>query len=119
MRILHVCNSSHIKFSENIDLSKSTPSFPLVAESTTLLGSFTLCIIDNASFGDSNILLVTAHPDDECMFFGPVLCNLTSKSLKNQVHVLCLSKGNETNIKLRKWLDMRSHAYNVQLINQR
>lgn len=50
-------------------------------------------------FNHSNILLVTAHPDDECMFFGPVLCNLTSKSLKNQVHVLCLSKGNETNIK--------------------
>jgi hypothetical protein len=44
-------------------------------------------------FKQSNILLVTAHPDDECMFFGPVLMNLTAKSLKNKVHVLCLSKG--------------------------
>ncbi|KAI8578179.1 hypothetical protein K450DRAFT_248503 [Umbelopsis ramanniana AG] len=49
-------------------------------------------------FDHSNILLVTAHPDDECMFFGPVLCNLTSKSLKNQVHVLCLSKGDAENL---------------------
>jgi N-acetylglucosaminylphosphatidylinositol deacetylase len=44
-------------------------------------------------FKQSNILLVTAHPDDECMFFGPTLMNLASKRLKNQVHVLCLSKG--------------------------
>ncbi|KAH8551663.1 LmbE-like protein [Umbelopsis sp. PMI_123] len=49
-------------------------------------------------FEHSNILLVTAHPDDECMFFGPVLCNLTSKRLKNQVHVLCLSKGDAENL---------------------
>ncbi|KAK9670899.1 N-acetylglucosaminyl-phosphatidylinositol de-N-acetylase, partial [Basidiobolus ranarum] len=41
--------------------------------------------------GMKNILLVTAHPDDECMFFGPTLLNLQKTS---QLHVLCLSKGN-------------------------
>ncbi|KAI9277363.1 putative N-acetylglucosaminyl-phosphatidylinositol deacetylase [Sporodiniella umbellata] len=40
----------------------------------------------------SRVLLLTAHPDDECMFFGPTLTAL--HSLKSQVHVLCLSTGN-------------------------
>ncbi|KAG2185739.1 hypothetical protein INT43_002174, partial [Umbelopsis isabellina] len=44
-------------------------------------------------FKQSKILLVTAHPDDECMFFGPTLTNLSAKRLKNEIHVLCLSKG--------------------------
>ncbi|KAJ2957714.1 hypothetical protein NQZ79_g6593 [Umbelopsis isabellina] len=44
-------------------------------------------------FKESKILLVTAHPDDECMFFGPTLTNLSAKRLKNEIHVLCLSKG--------------------------
>lgn len=36
-------------------------------------------------------LLVTAHPDDECMFFGPALTNLLSSG--EEVHLLCLSEG--------------------------
>lgn len=39
------------------------------------------------------ILIVTAHPDDECMFFGPTILSLSR--LKNvQVYLLCLSNGN-------------------------
>lgn len=39
------------------------------------------------------VLLVTAHPDDECMFFGPTLLSLCRR--KNcEVYVLCLSNGN-------------------------
>lgn len=26
------------------------------------------------------VLLVTSHPDDECMFFGPTILSLTKKS---------------------------------------
>ncbi|XP_048413301.1 N-acetylglucosaminyl-phosphatidylinositol de-N-acetylase isoform X3 [Stegostoma tigrinum] len=37
-------------------------------------------------------LLVTAHPDDECMFFAPALLWLTGRRLS--VHLLCLSTGN-------------------------
>ena len=36
-------------------------------------------------------LLVTAHPDDECMFFSPTITNLLAAG--NQVSVLCLSNG--------------------------
>ena len=40
----------------------------------------------------SRVLLVTAHPDDECMFFGPTLIAL--KKRKNcRIFVLCLSRG--------------------------
>ena len=42
------------------------------------------------------VLILTAHPDDECMFFGPTITALRSMS-KAQVHVLCLSTGNHDN----------------------
>ena len=35
----------------------------------------------------------TAHPDDECMFFGPALCRVLRD---HEVHVLCLSNGART-----------------------
>lgn len=38
------------------------------------------------------ILLVIAHPDDECMFFGPILVHLLEAN-KKFVYVLCLSAG--------------------------
>ena len=37
-------------------------------------------------------LFVTAHPDDECMFFGPVIYSLTQRK-DTQVYLLCLSTG--------------------------
>jgi N-acetylglucosaminylphosphatidylinositol deacetylase len=40
----------------------------------------------------SSILLVTAHPDDEVMFFTPLLLGLVEKG--HQVQILCLSTGN-------------------------
>lgn len=40
--------------------------------------------------GAKRILLVTAHPDDECMFFGPILTQLTSTT---DVYIICLSDG--------------------------
>ncbi|KAF8814674.1 N-acetylglucosaminylphosphatidylinositoldeacety la se [Phlegmacium glaucopus] len=40
-----------------------------------------------------NILLVTAHPDDETMFFAPTILSLTRKTSLNLFH-LCLSSGN-------------------------
>ncbi|KAF5281678.1 hypothetical protein FQR65_LT14608 [Abscondita terminalis] len=38
------------------------------------------------------VLLVTAHPDDECMFFGPTIINLT-RNRDCTVYLMCLSKG--------------------------
>ncbi|CDS13130.1 hypothetical protein LRAMOSA05313 [Lichtheimia ramosa] len=39
-----------------------------------------------------NALILTAHPDDECMFFGPTIRALSSS--KHRLHILCLSTGN-------------------------
>ncbi|XP_068457034.1 N-acetylglucosaminyl-phosphatidylinositol de-N-acetylase [Clinocottus analis] len=41
---------------------------------------------------DVRALLVTAHPDDECMFFAPTIIRLVE--LNAEVHLLCLSEGN-------------------------
>ena len=38
------------------------------------------------------VLVVTAHPDDECMFFSPVIISLTKWGVP--VDLLCLSSGN-------------------------
>eukprot|EP01029_Cantina_marsupialis_P021517 TRINITY_DN515_c0_g2_i2.p1 TRINITY_DN515_c0_g2~~TRINITY_DN515_c0_g2_i2.p1 ORF type:complete len:149 (+),score=30.41 TRINITY_DN515_c0_g2_i2:130-576(+) len=38
------------------------------------------------------VLIVTAHPDDESMFFIPLIRELVANNVK--VHVLCLTNGN-------------------------
>lgn len=43
-------------------------------------------------FSTNNILIVTAHPDDECMFFGPTITSIRTMT-KSRIHVLCLSAG--------------------------
>ncbi|XP_068469693.1 uncharacterized protein [Phaseolus vulgaris] len=43
------------------------------------------------SFRKRNVLLVTAHPDDESMFFTPTINFLTSKG--HNIQILCLSTG--------------------------
>ncbi|KAF9954949.1 hypothetical protein BGZ72_004143 [Mortierella alpina] len=42
----------------------------------------------------TSIVLVIAHPDDEVMFFGPTLAELTRPEHGNTVRVLCMSSGN-------------------------
>jgi N-acetylglucosaminylphosphatidylinositol deacetylase len=51
----------------------------------------TIKLKDNISH-DSKILLVIAHPDDEAMFFGPLL--IASRKELSQISILCLSNGN-------------------------
>lgn len=48
----------------------------------------------------SRVLIVTAHPDDECMFFAPTILNLLRQNC--HVYLLCLSSGgfyNESSIR--------------------
>ena len=40
------------------------------------------------------ILIVIAHPDDECMFYGPSLNQMTKHIATSDVYLLCLSNGN-------------------------
>ncbi|KAK6123797.1 hypothetical protein DH2020_042466 [Rehmannia glutinosa] len=47
---------------------------------------------DGGSSQRRNVLLVTAHPDDESMFFAPVINYLISRG--HNLHVLCMSTGN-------------------------
>uniref|UniRef100_A0A3Q3VV82 N-acetylglucosaminylphosphatidylinositol deacetylase n=1 Tax=Mola mola TaxID=94237 RepID=A0A3Q3VV82_MOLML len=48
-----------------------------------------------AGGADIRVLIVTAHPDDECMFFAPTIIQLVE--LHASVHLLCLSQGNYYN----------------------
>ncbi|XP_022184545.2 N-acetylglucosaminyl-phosphatidylinositol de-N-acetylase [Nilaparvata lugens] len=56
--------------------------------------NFSHKVVNNELVKNSRrILLVIAHPDDECMFFGPVILTLTKKR-DCQLFLLCLSNGN-------------------------
>ncbi|CAB3222228.1 unnamed protein product [Arctia plantaginis] len=44
------------------------------------------------ALGAKRVLVVVAHPDDECMFFGPTIFRLCEQGV--DVHILCLSNGN-------------------------
>ena len=41
--------------------------------------------------GDKKVLVITAHPDDECMFFSPTILGLQDDGW--EVYVLCMSTG--------------------------
>lgn len=50
----------------------------------------------------ARILLVTAHPDDEVMFFGPLLYWVT-RSEDSEIYLLCLSMGGNKKRKEELW----------------
>ena len=52
------------------------------------------------------VLLVTAHPDDECMFFTPAILGLQAAGVA--VHVLCLSTGNFDGLGATRALELRA-----------
>ncbi|EPQ50152.1 hypothetical protein GLOTRDRAFT_108705 [Gloeophyllum trabeum ATCC 11539] len=61
----------------------------------------------------ARVLLLTAHPDDECMFFGPTLTALKRRSEQEgeavEVHSLCLSVGDADGLgEVRRWELVRS-----------
>uniref|UniRef100_A0A673KK10 N-acetylglucosaminylphosphatidylinositol deacetylase n=1 Tax=Sinocyclocheilus rhinocerous TaxID=307959 RepID=A0A673KK10_9TELE len=49
---------------------------------------------------ETRALLVTAHPDDECMFFAPTVLKLVESQAA--VYLLCLSTGNYNNQGLQR-----------------
>lgn len=61
----------------------------------SLLWSFSLKLFPPeqfpASLQNSTVYLLTAHPDDEAMFFGPILHRL--QKFNNSVSVICFSTG--------------------------
>ena len=80
-------------------------TFPLVVLALSLLlGALYTPVDSNSTFASQkamkpafvakNILMVTAHPDDEAMFFAPTMLALTRPDSGNHVKILCLSTGN-------------------------
>ena len=49
------------------------------------------CTVDLSS----RTLFITAHPDDECMFFAPLILALTAHN-RESAFLLCLSEGKFT-----------------------
>ncbi|CAE6478005.1 unnamed protein product [Rhizoctonia solani] len=58
----------------------------------------------------SPILILTAHPDDECMFFSPTI--LALKRQEKEVRGLCLSVGNADGLGLARAQELVS-SYRV------
>ena len=63
------------------------------------------------------VLLVTAHPDDECMFFTPAILGLQAAGVA--VHVLCLSTGNFDGLGATRALELRASCAALGLPNER
>lgn len=86
----------HQNLFEVVDLNSAM----LVTASVFVVGYFWTCLrasrrqkmleLENEPH---RVLLITAHPDDECMFFGPVIQKL-SKMNNTQLYLMCLSVGN-------------------------
>lgn len=55
----------------------------------------------------SRLLVLTAHPDDECMFFAPTLLGLNTKD-NIEIFSLCLSVGNADGLGVTR--EMEFHA---------
>jgi len=65
-------------------------SLYLWLQSTALTAFFTSQIRDDTATRPKNIILFTAHPDDEVMFFAPTIHSFN----KDNIHVVCFSNGN-------------------------
>jgi hypothetical protein len=79
--------SAHLKPS-----SSSTKTSSAIDEHTASGNSPTTTGSSNESLQEK-VLILIAHPDDECMFFSPTILALT-QDLQKQVFVLSLSNGN-------------------------
>ncbi|GET03860.1 N-acetylglucosaminyl-phosphatidylinositol de-N-acetylase [Rhizophagus clarus] len=64
---------------------------------------------------ERKILLIISHPDDECMFFGPTLLFLQDQN--TQIHLLCLSIGNESGLDHPSLQDGPKNNWNPILIS--
>lgn len=61
-----------------------------------LIHSFSTVFTSDIGVENETVLMVTAHPDDETMFFGPTIQDLIAHD--NNLHFLVLCSGNATGI---------------------
>lgn len=100
-----------------------------------VIGYTTLCVLlyiaivrlKSLTFGRSfpsarRVLFIMAHPDDECMFFGPTILN-TIRSSGSTVYLLCLSTGKImlklicTFVVLKLWAVIKLHTFATLFVN--
>jgi N-acetylglucosaminylphosphatidylinositol deacetylase len=75
--------------------------FPFILAVITLLLSvlykpseFNTDVLLEQTVSPPRVLLLTAHPDDECFFFAPTILALRRSSSSPEIFSLCLSSGN-------------------------
>jgi len=62
-------------------------------------------------FPNPRILILTAHPDDEVMFFSPTIVSLVDKGY--ELYLLCLSSGNFDGLGPVRKAELKSAGLNV------
>lgn len=77
--------------------------FLLTKSSTILTTKF-------STLENQEVLFVTAHPDDETMFFGPTLAYVRSAARHNNVYFLVMSNGDADGIGETRAQEMREAA---------
>mmetsp|Transcript_3735 Transcript_3735/g.23495 ORF Transcript_3735/g.23495 Transcript_3735/m.23495 type:complete len:256 (+) Transcript_3735:352-1119(+) len=63
------------------------------------------------------VLLVTAHPDDECMFFAPTVLALHDQAIP--LHLLCLSRGNFDGMGATRLVELQEAALGLGVAPER
>lgn len=61
-----------------------------------------------------DILVVTAHPDDECMFFSPAVVTATKTA---KMHLLCLTSGNADGLGAIRQIELEKAAKLLGIAN--
>lgn len=68
----------------------------IIAAMVMFIAQFGRIFTSKTHMVDQSVLLVTAHPDDEVMFFGPTLMNIFKNN--NSVNLLTLSTGDSAGL---------------------
>ncbi|KAG1776847.1 putative deacetylase LmbE-like domain-containing protein, partial [Suillus placidus] len=83
--------------------------FPFILAAVSLLLSafyksyeFNTAALLERTASHPRVLLLTAHPDDECFFFAPTILALRRSSSSPEIFSLCLSSGNADGIGQRR-----------------
>lgn len=105
--LLHTCRLlSYRRWNTNLGMHRFRPKRWLLAAAPILA----LLILGDEKPATINpnerVLLVTAHPDDECFFFGPTLLGLSSQT--DSLFSLTVSNGNNDGLGLSREPELRS-----------
>jgi N-acetylglucosaminylphosphatidylinositol deacetylase len=72
---------------------------------------FFFSLSKSKNFTKKNICLLIAHPDDECMFFGPILRQISK--LNNKLFILCMTNGNFYGKGKQRELELKESCSNL------